>query len=344
MSSAILATGLTLEAEMPKYFVPTARPARIRSARRAGDDYGVTAQPDWRTIDWQAHMHTAEVGGDTINYVDIGSGPLEPIVFVHGLGGQWQNWLENIPRAAQERRVIALDLPGFGLSPMPRERITISGYGRTVNGLCEELGLGRVEVVGNSMGGYIAAEVAIQFPSRVDQLILVSAAGISSADLAHEPILALGRIATALVTWTAARDRAIAARPKTRHLALQLVARHPSRLKADLAYEGFFKGTGKPGFEDALRANLEYDFRDRLPEIGRPTLIVWGEKDSIIPVQDAQQFERLIPDSRKVVMEDTGHVAMAERPATFNDLMLSFLAEHGPAAAGAEAPGQSQVA
>jgi pimeloyl-ACP methyl ester carboxylesterase len=344
MSSAILATGLTLEAEMTRYFVPTARPARVRAARGADDDYGVTAQPDWRVIDWQAHLHTAELGGNTVNYVDIGSGALEPIVFVHGLGGQWQNWLENIPRAAQERRVIALDLPGFGLSPAPREEITISGYGRTVNALCEHLGLGRVELVGNSMGGYIAAEVAIQFPERVDQLILVSAAGISSADLAHEPILALGRIATALVTWTAARDRWIASRPKSRHLALQLVARHPSRLKPDLAYEGFFIGTGKPGFEDALRACLEYDFRDRLPEIQRPTLIVWGEKDSIIPVQDAQEFERLIPDSRKVVMEDTGHVAMAERPGAFNELMLSFLAEHGPAAAGAPAPGQSQVA
>jgi pimeloyl-ACP methyl ester carboxylesterase len=329
---------------MSKVFVPTSRPTGYRRARHADEEYGASAEPDWRSIDWPSHLGQVEIDGAPVNYVDIGSGDVEPIVFVHGLGGQWQNWLENIPRAAQERRVIALDLPGFGLSPAPPEEITISGYGRTVNALCEHLGLGRVELVGNSMGGYIAAEVAIQFPERVDQLILVSAAGISSADLAHEPILALGRIASALVTWTAARDRWIASRPKSRHLALQLVARHPSRLKADLAYEGFFIGTGKPGFEDALRACLEYDFRDRLPEIQRPTLIVWGEKDSIIPVQDAQEFERLIPDSRKVVMEDTGHVAMAERPGAFNELMLSFLAEHGPAAAGAPAPGQSQVA
>ena len=210
--------------------------------------------------------------------------------------------------------MVALDLPGFGLSPMPRERITISGYGQVVDALCEQLGLGRVDVVGNSMGGYIAAEVAIQFPQRVDQLMLVSAAGITTADLAHAPVLTVGRVVTAIVTWGAARHRHIAARPRSRHMVLQLVARHPSLLKADLAYEGFFKGAGKPGFEDALRACLDYDFRDRLPEIGCPTLIVWGEKDLIIPVRDAQEFERLIPDSRKVVMTDTGHVAMAERP------------------------------
>ena len=328
---------------MSKYFVPTARPAGYRSARRADGGYGETAQPDWRGIDWLAHMHTAEIDGTPVNYVDIGSGEREPIVFVHGLGGQWQNWLENIPRAARERRVVALDLPGFGRSPMPRERITISGYGQVVDALCEQLGLGRVDVVGNSMGGYIAAEVAIQFPQRVDQLLLVSAAGITSADLAHAPVLTVGRVMSAIVTWGAARHRHIAARPRSRHTVLQLVARHPSLLKADLAYEGFFKGAGKPGFEDALRACLDYDFRDRLPEIRVPTLIVWGEKDSIIPVRDAQEFERLIPDSRKVVMTDTGHVAMAERPEAFNDVMMEFLGERGPAAAKQAVEGESAV-
>jgi pimeloyl-ACP methyl ester carboxylesterase len=328
---------------MSRYFVPTARPARVRAARLAGDDYGVTARPDWRSIDWASHLHQMEIDGRPVNYVDIGSGAREPIVFVHGLGGQWQNWLENLPRAAQERRVIALDLPAFGLSPMPRDQITIPGYGRTVEALCDRLGLGRVDIVGNSMGGFIGAEVAIQFPQRVDQLLLVSAAGITSADLAHAPIMSLGRVASAIATHTVAQDRQLAARPKSRHMALQFVARHPSRLKADLAYEGFFKGTGKPGFTDALRASLDYDFRDRLPEIGVPTLIVWGEKDSIIPVKDAQEFERLIPDSRKVVMKDTGHISMAERPETFNDLMMEFLAERGSAAERAPVEGESAI-
>jgi pimeloyl-ACP methyl ester carboxylesterase len=358
---------------MANFYLPPP-PARYRTARDADAEYGTTASPDWRTIDWPAHTHQIEIDGTPVNYVDMGrraqpaepaasrtagpgaqpaepaasrtagEGELEPIVFVHGLGGQWQNWLENIPRAAQERRVIALDLPGFGLTPPPRVGITIPGYGRCVDAVCDKLGLGRVDMVGNSMGGFVAAEVAIQFPQRIDQLILVSAAGIASADVAKTPILTIGRVMSAIATHTVVGDRFLASRPKSRHASLALVARHPSRLKADLAYEGFFKGAGKPGFQEALRANLNYDFRDRLPEIRQPTLIVWGEKDSIIPVRDAQEFERLIPDSRKVVMEDTGHIAMAERPGTFNDLMLSFLAEHGPAAAGAPAAGESQVA
>ncbi len=328
---------------MANFSLPPA-PARYRSARAADAEYGTTASPDWRTIDWPAHLHQVEVDGTPVNFVDIGDGELEPIVFVHGLGGQWQNWLENIPRAAQERRVIALDLPGFGLTPMPRERISISGYGRCVDALCEKLGLGRVDIVGNSMGGFVAAEVAIQFPERIDQLVLVSAAGIASADIATAPVVAVGRLVSAVVTHSAAQYRFLASRPRSRHHSLALVARHPSRLKPDLAYEGFFKGAGKPGFQDALRANLDYDFRDRLPEIRQPTLIVWGEKDAILPVRDANEFERLIPDSRKLVMKETGHIPMAERPQTFNDVMLDFLVETGRAADRAPVPGESQAA
>jgi pimeloyl-ACP methyl ester carboxylesterase len=323
---------------------PSATPASPWSDRRADHGYGATADPDWRSIDWREQLGTVDVEGTPVNYVDLGAGEREPVVFVHGLGGQWQNWLENIPRVAQERRTLALDLPGFGLTPEPRGRITIPGYGRFVDAFCERLGLGRVAFVGNSMGGYVAAEVAIQVPARVSRLVLVSAAGISSAATVQAPILTAGRVYAAIVTYTAARHQQLAARPLSRHLSLALVARHPRLLKADLAYEGFFKGAGKSGFDDALRASLDYDFRERLPEVAVPTLIVWGEKDAIIPVRDANEFERLIPDSRKVVMRDTGHIAMAERPEAFNDLLMEFLAETGAAEEKEPVGGQSQVA
>src|SRR5918994_656054 len=182
---------------MAQFYLPPP-PARYRRARDADAEYGTTASPDWRTIDWQAHLHKVEIEGIPVNNVDMGGrgedGEREPIVLVHGLAGQWQNWLENIPRLAQERRVVALDLPGHGLTPMPREQITISGYGRYVNALCEQLELGQVDMIGNSMGGFVAAEVAIQVPERIDQLVLVSAAGIASADVAKMPVMTVGRV------------------------------------------------------------------------------------------------------------------------------------------------------
>ncbi len=329
-----------------KALSPGAAPTSPWRYRGAGDDYGASASPNWRQTNWAEELKQVEIDGTPINYVDVGSPGLhEPVVLVHGLGGQWQNWLENIPRLAQERRVLALDLPGHGLTPEPADgKISISGYGRCVDAFCERLGLGKVALVGNSMGGFVVAEVAIQFPERVSRLTLVSAAGISSADALQRPVLLIGRIAAAIATNTAARHRALARRPITRHTSLLLVARHPRLLKADLAYEGFFKGTGKPGFDDALRACLAYDFRDRLPDVKVPTLIIWGEKDSIIPVRDANEFERLIPDSRKVVMRDTGHIPMAERPRAFNDLLSDFLAETGPAEHKEPADGESQAA
>jgi pimeloyl-ACP methyl ester carboxylesterase len=307
-------------------------------------DYGRRGRSEWLDFPWERHQHRMRIDGREVNYVDAGDGPA--LVFVHGLGASWQSWLENIPEFARDHRVVAMDLPGFGLTPEPDddEGISIPRYGRFVNGLCDELGLRDVELVGNSMGGYIAAEVAIQFPDRVNRLVLISAAGISSAETLAAPILTFGRVATAIATNTAARHRKLAARPVTRHCSLALVARHPRLLKPDLAYEGFFKGAGKPGFDDALRASLDYDFRDRLPDVKVPTLIVWGEKDSIIPVRDADEFERLIEDSRKVVMKDTGHIPMAERPATFNDLLVDFLAETGPAQEKEPAEGESQAA
>ena len=323
-----------------------APPASPRRDREADHSYGAGARPSWREVDWSRHLKRVDVDGTPVNYVDLGSGEGEPVVLVHGLGGQWQNWLENLPRLAEQRRVLALDLPGFGLSPEPQKRITIKGYGRTVEDFCERLDLGPVALVGNSMGGFVAAETAIQVPGRVSRLVLVSAAGISSASTVRAPILTLGRVAAALASNSAlaARHRQLAARPLSRHLSLAFVARHPRLIAPDLAYEGFFKGTGKHGFDDALRACLEYDFRERLPEVGAPTLIIWGANDAIIPVRDAEEFERLISDSRKIVMRDTGHVPMAERPETFNDVLLDFVAETGPAEEREPVAGRSEPA
>jgi pimeloyl-ACP methyl ester carboxylesterase len=115
-------------------------------------------------------------------------------------------------------------------------------------------------------------------------------------------------------------------RARLRDWLLLLVAAHPSRLPPELVYEQV-KGSGKPGFMPALDAMLSYPLRDRLPEVACPTFIVWGDKDRLVPVKDASEFERLIDDSRKVVYKDTGHTPMFERPARFNADVHAFLQE-----------------
>jgi pimeloyl-ACP methyl ester carboxylesterase len=293
------------------------------------EQYGPQGRSGWLDVDWRSHQRWVEVAGKPVNTIDMGEGPA--VVFVHGLSGSWPNWLEQLPVFAQDHRAIAMDLPGFGHSPMPIERITISEYARILDSLLETLGVNAATVVGNSMGGFVSAELAIAFPQRVERLVLVSAAGISTyrhRDVERiEPYLRrLAPMVAAYTGWTATRSDWVARRRGLRNLTLGMVTRHPGRLPAPLAAEQI-RGAGKPGFMQALRANIDYPVRERLPEIACPTLIVWGDEDRVIPVADAGVFEQLIPNSRKVIFEDTGHMAMLERPASFNRLLAGFMSE-----------------
>jgi pimeloyl-ACP methyl ester carboxylesterase len=294
----------------------------------APGDYGPSGRSAWMDVDWREHQRWVTIDGRRVNVIELGSGPT--VVFIHGLSGSWQNWLEQLPVFARDHRVIAFDLPGFGASEMPREKITISGYGRFVDALLDELGVGSAAVVGNSMGGFIGIELAIRFPERVERLVLVSAAGLSIQYLRNERALAvlgaLGNRLAAYSGWVASRSDALARRPVARRAIFGIVAHRPDRLPGPLVAEQV-RGSGKPGFIPALDALTDYPIRDRLGEIACPTLIVWGAEDKLVPARDADEFARLIPNSRKVVWPETGHVAMLERPEAFNALVQAFLAE-----------------
>jgi pimeloyl-ACP methyl ester carboxylesterase len=312
------------------------RPASRRAARRADEEYGASAEPTWRGIDWPAHTHQAEIEGRSVNYVTYGQGDLSPVVFIHGLGGVWQNWLENMPAIGQTRPVIAVDLPGFGASELPAEEISITLFARIVEGLARHLDLGSIAVVGNSMGGFTAAEMAIRHPDRVERLVLVDAAGISIAE-AGKVAQRLGRLLVAGGGQEISDPMRILKRPGYLHLAFGAVMRHPTKIKKDLIAEQL-SGVGAPGFPASLQALLSYDFRDRLPEIQAPTLVVQGEEDVLVPLGDARQFEQRIPRATSLVLADTGHVPMMERPSTFNAAVLEFLDREAAPDAPAEEP------
>jgi pimeloyl-ACP methyl ester carboxylesterase len=295
--------------------------------RRQGADetYADADDATWREVDWTAMQRTVEVGGRAVNVLDTGGdGPV--LLWIHGLSANWQSWLLNIPQFMGSYRCVALDLPGFGLSDMPAEDISITGYAATVDAVCDVLGIDVVSVIGNSMGGFVGAELALAFPTRVERLVLVSAAGLSQENVRREPVLAVGRLLATGAAHTAAYQDTLARRPRLRRLALAGVVRYPERLSAALTHE-LFQGTGKPGFLPALEALLSYSFRDRLAGIEIPVLIVWGEFDMLVPVGDATEYATLIgANARRVVFNDTGHVPMIERPSRFNALLAEFLA------------------
>jgi len=293
-------------------------------------DYG-DPDPEWMKIDWRQHLRQVDLpGAEAINYVEIGEG--EPIIFVHGIAGCWRNWLENLPYfAAHGYRAIAIDLPGFGDSPMPSWEITMSDYGRVIHDFCERLGIDRVAaLVGNSMGGFVGTEAVIEEPERFDRLVLISAAGISFAEWEGKSFDAGRRIFGAAIPFMSGDRRAFWTRPRGRKIAFGRLFRNPNKLRPELLAEQVRPGLQAPGFSDALAAIWGYDTRARLREIEIPTMVVWGLNDQIVPVEAALGYHRLIPNSRLEMFERTGHLPMLERPKRFNPLLEGFIESSRP--------------
>jgi pimeloyl-ACP methyl ester carboxylesterase len=294
-----------------------------------GTDYW-NPDPEWLKIDWRQHLRRVDLpGAQDVNYVEIGEG--EPIIFIHGIAGCWRNWLENLPYFGRTHRAIAIDLPGFGDSPMPSWEISMANYGRLVHDFCERLGIERVAaLVGNSMGGFIGTEAVIEEPERFDRLVLISAAGISFAEWQGRTFDAAARIFKAAIPLMSGDRRVYWTTPRGRKIAFGRLFRNPNKLRPELLAEQVRPGLQAPAFSESLTKIWGYDTRERLPEIEIPTMVVWGLSDQIVPVEGALGYHRLIPRSRLELFERTGHLPMLERPQRFNPLLEEFIESSQP--------------
>jgi pimeloyl-ACP methyl ester carboxylesterase len=321
---------------VPSVYEDVVNRARNGIARPGADHtYADADDQTWMDVDWPSLSHDVEIDGRMVHVVDTGgSGP--PLLFLHGLGGVWQNWLLNIAAFKDTHRCVTFDLPGFGESEVPAGEISISGFAKTADAVCQKLGIDCPVVIGNSMGGFVGAELALKYPTRVDKLVLVSAAGLSTEYVKREPVLATARAWAALITRAGSQADMVIRRKRLRRVVLQAVVRYPEKLSVPLTTE-LVRGGGSPGFNDAFRALLMYSFRDKLEKITVPVLIVWGRNDILVPVEDAEEFEHLIGENaHSVIFDDTGHLAMLERPTRFNELLRGFLAGEVAPEAGVE--------
>jgi pimeloyl-ACP methyl ester carboxylesterase len=296
------------------------------------ETYGSGADPGWLAVDWSAHLRRHTIDGRALNVLDVGDGPA--ILFVHGHNVCLEHWYEQIEVFRHTHRVIAFDLPGFGRSEMPAE-VSMSAYATTAAALLADLGVDRATIVGNSMGGLVAAEFAISYPHLVDKLVLISPAGLSdrymgfpAALIGHRVGLTVARGMFAGGPPPDAVTRALAARPRGRVLALGLLNARPAaradRLHPAMVY-ALARSFAGPAAAEAAFSLATHDLRSRLHEIDAPTLIVWGDRDNLIPLRCGHEFERLIPGARLSVYADTGHNAMIERPARFNTELAAFI-------------------
>jgi pimeloyl-ACP methyl ester carboxylesterase len=287
------------------------------------DPYG-DPNPEWLEIDWREHLRNADVVGASVNYAEIGEGP--PVLLIHGLGGSWQNWLANMPHLAKNHRVIAIDLPGFGASPLPPWEISIPAFGRFIHDFCEKVEIGSAAVIGSSLGGFVASELAITEPSRVERLVLASSAGVTWSRARREPAAVLGRIMRAAAPLAFRYQMEGLRRRGLRQRAYRGIVDDPVALDPRLLFEITVPALRAPGFYDAMTTLVGYDIRDRLQEIEVPTLVVWGRQDRVVPSRSAPFYRDLIGDNAElVVFERCGHLPMLERPVRFNRLIDDFL-------------------
>jgi pimeloyl-ACP methyl ester carboxylesterase len=262
----------------------------------------------------------ARLAHGTIEYVDEGEG--SPLVLLHGLGGNWQHWLANIPGLAQRHRVIALDLPGFGRSGELPAQVTIARLADAVVALLDELGINCATFVGNSMGGMVAIEVAARHPHRVGSAVLVASAGIPLTWRQRLVNLPLGIALNRALRCRPVRRLALR-HPAARRLIVSRVFCDPRRVPhAHVAPA--LEGLGARGFEAAVRAGLRYDARIRAQHVRCRTLILWGGHDRLLPRWMGDELHGLIPQSELVVWDDTGHCPMIEHPARFDELVAAF--------------------
>ena len=247
----------------------------------------------------------------------------EPVVLLHGTSASLHTWDGWVAELARERRVIRVDLPGFGLTgPHPAGTYGIGAYTRFVIDLMDRLGVQRAVLVGNSLGGHVAWKTAHDHPDRVSRLILIDAAGYAIEPesvplgfrLARSPVLA--PVASHLLTrgTVAASLRNVYGNPAL--VTPELVERyHAITLRAG----------NRRAVAERFRQMQPGEHAPQIRAIAQPTLILWGGKDRLIPLQAGQRFSTDIRNSRLVVFDDLGHVPQEEDPARTVRAAMAFL-------------------
>ena len=257
---------------------------------------------------------TLSVGGIAVHAWVGGEGP--PLLVLHGAGGNrgWLSWME---RVGERFTIWAPTHPGFGRSGDADWMESIEDLARFHLWLIDAAGLGRPHLLGHSIGGWTAAEMATMSPAAIDRLILVAPTGLKPET---GEILDLFYFPPAQLLGMTVHD------PKTIPEWAQLFGRAPTPAELEVATrnrEMTARLTWKPYMHSP---RLEHF----LPHVSNPTLVVWGREDRVVPVVCGEQYRRAIPGARLRVLETCGHLPPIERPDVFATLVVDFLSEGRP--------------
>lgn len=274
--------------------------------------------------------------GHHLAYRLEGSG--ETLLFLHGIAGDSRTWLEVMRRLAPRYRVLAPDLQGHGDSAKPEGDYSLGAHANILRDLLQALGIGRATLVGHSLGGGIALQLTYQFPELCERVVLVSSGGLGR-DV--NPLLRALSLPGAEAVLSLAFPAFVVRRGEAlRRWFIDRGIRAPRLAEQWNAYASLADGETRRAFVRELRAVVGHggqivSARERLYLARHPTLIVWGDRDSIIPVAHAHAAHEAIHGSRLEIFAGADHFPHAEFPDRFAEVLAEFVDSTRPGAADA---------
>lgn len=274
------------------------------------------------------------VAATRLRVIDTGRGPA--VVFIHGFAASLYSWRHQLkPVLDAGYRVLAFDNRGFGFSAHPDSGYTNAAYAALLVGLLDSLQISEAVLVGHSMGGAVAAEVALAYPGRVRGLVLIDPAGYGpiSARVIHRPLLR--QIAVSLVSRA------------TTAVCLRLLFADGRRVAAadvDQYYAPLAGGSARASLRRVLSAFDFEGLRGRTAGIQVATLVLWGEADPLIPFRSAADLAADLPRAAFVLVRDAGHNPQEEQPDEVNRALMAYLRSGLPAVPPDLAAGHSSAA
>jgi len=246
-------------------------------------------------------------------YGEAGHGP--PLVLLHGLGSSRNDWLLQLPTFIPRHRVIALDLRGHGGSPKPPRPYHLENFAADVALLLQRLDAQPAHVLGISLGGAVAQQLALDFPELVRSLVLVNTAARFVSESWQQRLMGVRRVAG---VYLFGMDRV------AEGVALRLF---PKPEQAPLRQETVerLRNNDVAAYRATLWAIARFDVRARLGEIACPTLVVAGDEDSTVPLASKRLLVERIPHSRLEIIAGSGHATPVDQPEAFNRVVLAFL-------------------
>lgn len=276
-----------------------------------------------------------DLHGERIAYCDAGvptgpgAGEGGVILLLHGIAGSWQTWRALIGPLSRSHRVIAPDLLGHGNSTKPRSDYSLGAFAVLLRDFLDELGITHATIVGHSLGGGIAMQFSYQHPGYTDRLVLIASGGLG-ADVGW--LLRLASLPGAEIVLPVIAPRQILPAGDRVFSWLRSVGISSARAEEMLRHYGSLSDPDtRRSFLRTLRSVVDHRGQavsalNRLnSRTDIPALVIWGERDAVIPVTHAHAAREVRPDARLEVLADVGHFPHAERPAEVAELIVDFI-------------------